>query len=201
MERQTSGSSTPASIDPGDADDGDLIALMARGDRRAFAQLYERHVAALYAYAARLLQSREEVEESVQETFVAAWEKLPDIPLVGSSTLPWLLVTCRYKSFNRGRSSDRRQRHERPLVDEWTKSTAPSTTDQVEATELMSLLASAVEKLSEIDRLVYELCILDGFTYDEAARALGATTGVVRNRLSRLRLRLRNELKVLRGTR
>ena len=47
---------------------------------------------------------------------------------------------------------------------------------------------------------VYDLCVAGDHTYELAARELGVTHAVVRNRLSRLRSRLRADLRSMRET-
>ncbi|MCU1557887.1 MAG: polymerase, sigma-24 subunit, subfamily [Microbacteriaceae bacterium] len=182
-------------------DDRELVERASEGDRRAFEQLYRRHARAVYAYAAGILRDPEEAEEVTQDTFVTAWERLREFHLIHQSALPWLLVTCRYKSLNRYRSLDRQRSHRssRP-IDDAIPDDGKTPDDSVEAAELLAAVDTAVAGLSEIDQSIYRLCLLEDMTYTEAATALGASSGSVRNRLSRLRGRLRNELSILRGS-
>lgn len=48
----------------------------ARGDARAFEQLYRAHVGRVYAICLRLVADHGRAEELAQEAFVRAWEKL-----------------------------------------------------------------------------------------------------------------------------
>jgi RNA polymerase sigma factor (sigma-70 family) len=180
-------------VDAAEVVSGDhgLVSRMQAGDREAFSQLYRRHVHAVYAYSGRILQSRDDVEDVVQETFVTAWERLKATTLIDQSALPWLLTTARYKSFNRNRARTRRSRNE--SADTRYHGAAPAADELVLAEELRIALESAVAQLSEIDRTVYEICLVDGSTYDQAAEALDTTTSAVRNRLARIRQRLRIE--------
>ena len=58
----------------------------------------------------------------------------------------------------------------------------------------------AVAALAPNDRRLYELCVEGDRTYEHAARELGVTHAVVRNRLHRLRARLRADLRSMRET-
>ena len=186
---------------PLSGDDRELVRRATEGDRRAFELLYRRHARAVYAYAAGILRDPEEAEEVTQDTFVTAWEKLREFHLIAQSALPWLLVTCRYKSLNRYRALDRQRSHRSSLaVDDSTPDEQKTPDASLEAAELLATVAAAVAGLSEIDQSIYRLCLLDDMTYAEAAAALGASSGSVRNRLSRLRGRLRSELSILRGS-
>jgi RNA polymerase sigma-70 factor (ECF subfamily) len=52
-----------------------------------------------------------------------------------------------------------------------------------------------VEGLSALDRQIFLLCATEGYAYQAAAEQLGVEHGVVRNRLSRIRTRLRTALR------
>ena len=58
----------------------------------------------------------------------------------------------------------------------------------------------AVAALSPVDQQLYALCVDGGATYEQAAQELGVSHSVVRNRIHRLRTRLRADLSALRGT-
>jgi RNA polymerase sigma-70 factor (ECF subfamily) len=56
--------------------DGELVARALDGDRWSHEVLYRRHAPSLLAMSARLLASRSDAEEVVQDTFVAGFEQL-----------------------------------------------------------------------------------------------------------------------------
>src|SRR5215470_6537049 len=58
------------------ASDAQLVARAVEGDRWGREMLYRRHAGYLLAIAARLLGSRNDGEEIVQDTFVTAFEQL-----------------------------------------------------------------------------------------------------------------------------
>jgi RNA polymerase sigma-70 factor (ECF subfamily) len=183
------------------ATDLELVEQAKGGDAAAFDELYRRHLDPVYACAARILRDNEEAAEATQDTFLTAWQRLSAFHFVGESALPWLLVTCRYKSLNRRRQLDRRDRHQSSIpLDETTLGAATSDTDTFEISELVAAIDAAVSRLSELDRRLYQLCFVEGMTYTDAAQRMGASNGSVRNRLSRLRDRLRSELSVLKGS-
>ena len=57
---------------PGE-DDAELVRRARLGDRDAFAALVERHGAAMYRYARRMLHDDGAAEDCVQEALVSAW--------------------------------------------------------------------------------------------------------------------------------
>ena len=60
-----------------EATDDELVGLVARGDKAAFARIVARHQPRLVALVARSLGSRAAAEDIVQEVFTRAWVKAP----------------------------------------------------------------------------------------------------------------------------
>ncbi|KQY60808.1 RNA polymerase subunit sigma-24 [Aeromicrobium sp. Root495] len=177
-------------------DDAALLERAQAGERGAFAALYTRHVRAVYWQAYGRLGDADLSEEVTQEVFVTAWRRIRTVHVVDASVLPWLMVTARNLAMNQVRRRSRPDRSTIPLDD-----TSPADHD-VEATVEAALVRQEIEKavgqLSSTDRRLYELCLEEGRSYDQAARELGVTQAAVRNRLSRLRQRLRADLRAMR---
>lgn len=176
----------------GHGDDRELLQLAARGDRAAFARIYDRHVRPVYWQAYVVLRDEREAEDVTQDVFVTTWQKIRTIGLVDESMLPWLLVTARYTALNAQRSRRRRR------VDGEPDDRLPADSaveDEVEAGLVRAEIDKATAALTPVDRQLYELCVAGDHTYEMAARELGVSHAVVRNRLSRLRARLRADLR------
>lgn len=166
------------------------------GDRDAFAGLYDRHVRPVYWQAYSVVRDRELAEDVTQEVFVTTWRRIRTITPVDGSILPWLLVTARYTAFNAGRKERRRAADELPA-----DAAGPGGADlEAESALIRAEINKAVSALSPIDQQLYTLCLDGGASYEQAARELGVSHSVVRNRLHRLRTRLRADLSALRGT-
>lgn len=180
--------------------DLDLLRRLADGSKAALAALYDRYSRVVYAYTAARLEPREDVEEISQDVFVTLWRKRATITIAGESALPWLLVTSRNLIANRRRSLQvvEKRRSDSP-ADGSLADVRPGPEELAERGQLLAYVDSVVAALTEPDRTVFELCIRGDHSYEEAARQVGLSEGAVRNRLSRLRGRLRNELRTLRG--
>jgi RNA polymerase sigma factor (sigma-70 family) len=179
--------------------DGDLLTRAASGDRAAFGQLYDRHVRPVYWQAYAVVRNADEAEDITQDVFITTWNKIRTISLVDESALPWLLVTARFTALNaRRRTIKARQRQSE--LDPELPDAAASIDDELEAAQVRTEIDKAVAALSPTDRRLYELCVAGDHTYELAARELGVTHAVVRNRLSRLRSRLRADLRSMRET-
>lgn len=175
-------------------DDSALVAQAAAGSEHAFRTLYRAYVRPVYWLAHGLVGNASDAEDVTQETFLVAWRKLPALELAGDSLLPWLATVCRFQAANRIRRQKRDREHTAAGADE----TLPATVDveqQVIDGELADTILREVEGLSPLDRDIFRLCATEGYAYQAAADELGVAHGVVRNRLSRIRTRLRTVVK------
>lgn len=167
--------------------DGELIRLAQRGDRGAFSAMFARHGKAVYLYAWGQTRDDRDAEDIVQEVFVVAWRKLAGIRIVDASALPWLLVTCR----NVARNALRARRHALTL----DEAILPGDRTRQERLEELTWVRQAVERLGGMDQRIIQLCLVEGYSYAEAADHLGLTTSAVAKRLERARTTLRLALR------
>lgn len=177
-----------------ESSDATLVASAASGSEHAFRTLYRSYVRPIYWLAHGLLGNAADAEDVTQETFLVAWRKIPDLQLQGESLLPWLATICRFQSANRMRAQRRDREHTAAAADD----TLPATVDveqQVIDGELADRIMREVEGLSPLDRDIFRLCATEGYAYLAAAEQLGVEHGVVRNRLSRIRMKLRTVVK------
>jgi RNA polymerase sigma-70 factor (ECF subfamily) len=179
---------------PVQTSDQKWAAQAAAGDESAFRELYRSYVRPVYWIAHGMLGSPADAEDVTQETFVTAWRKLPGFELQGESILPWLATICRFQAANRLRQRRRDHARTTEAVDETVPSTI-SVEEQVITADLAERIAAEVGTLSDLDRAIFRLCAAEGYAYQAAAEELGVSHAIVRNRLSRVRTRLRGAVK------
>ncbi|OZD30772.1 RNA polymerase subunit sigma-24 [Rhodococcus sp. 06-1477-1B] len=169
-------------------DDRALVARAAGGSEVAYRELYRAYARPVYWIAYGLVGEAADAEDVVQDTFVVAWRKIPSLRLEGDSLLPWLATVCRLQAQNRLRARRRHGSH--AALDEEIPSVVDVEAQVVQAQTVSAILA-AVERLSDLDREIFRLCAAEGYGYEAAAATLGVSHGTVRNRLSRIRSRVR----------
>lgn len=174
------------------ATDRELLRRFRAGDRAAFTEIVNRHQAHIHRQMSTLLGDSDEVRDVTQETFIAAWKKSATIDLVGDSLSAWLSATAWHIAQNRVRSEGRRPRASEAEFDRHVLDHESSTEELAEYRYLLDRIARAVAVMPEIDQQLYRLCIREGTAYDEAAEVLGIDKTAVRNRVSRIRSRLRD---------
>lgn len=181
-----------------------------QGDRRAFDRLVERHVAAVWGVAWRIVRHREDAEDVVQETFLTAFRSLPEFR-GDASFSTWLHQIARSRALNHlERAAERLRRASRPLesprpdgdgeriapdVERAASDRGPSAASPLralESKELLRRLAECFEKLPPAWKAVVALRDAESLSYEGIAEAVGIELGTVRSRLARARLALKD---------
>ena len=181
--------------------------LLRRQDREAFVQLVESTSAQIYHLALRMLNDEQDAEDVLQETYIKAYQALPGFE--GRSSLKtWLfriatnealMLLRKHKPQLASIEIDREDEdvEEPKEIVDWCCVPEP---------ELMSLetrkkLEEAAQHLSTGLKMVFLLRDVEGLSGEETATVLGISVDVVKTRLLRARLKLREELSVYFGER
>jgi RNA polymerase sigma-70 factor (ECF subfamily) len=172
-----------------------VIARVRAGEREAYAELVRVHADAAHRTAV-LLGAGAEAEDVVQVSFVKAYGALGRFK-DGAAFRPWLLRIVANEARNAYRAA-RRQRSaaERNAV---LEAAAPPLDDGdpvglVLSRERRSVLITAVDGLSEPQRMVVTCRYLLDLDEEETAEVLGWPRGTVKSRLHRALGRLREVL-------
>ena len=161
-----------------------------QGDRQAFSRLYGRYSRAVFLDLVARLRLREDAEDALQATFLAAWASLPRLA-DPARFVPWLFKIARNKARDQGRRD--RLRLVRRLEEE--DLVAPAGGDPVE----VELLKELMLRLRPETRSIVFLRGVEGWTAEEVAASQGVSTATVRRRyagaLADLRERLSRRLE------
>ncbi|MEU8794151.1 RNA polymerase sigma factor [Streptomyces sp. NPDC048643] len=169
-------------------DDALLATRAAEGDEEAFESLVRRHAPRLVGLAARLLGSRSEAEDAVQDAFVSAWRRLPEFQ--GRSSFgTWMYRIVTHRCLNVLRA-----RRQESGLDTVAEVAAPehvaSPARLAESRAALGALQTALADLSAEQRICWVLRELDGRSYEFIADTVGISQQAVRARVFRARHRL-----------
>lgn len=165
------------------------MALMADGDPRAFAFLYERHARAAAALATQMCARRVIAEEVVQEAFLSFWRSRQHFDRSRGSVRTWVLGIVRNRAID-----VLRQGAAQRVVDESDRGLedlleARELTDgEVGRRERTRELLVALDGLPPEQSRVITLAYYGGYTHTEIATMLDTPIGTVKGRM-RLGLR------------
>ncbi len=160
-----------------DLSDGELIRLIADGDRDAFEQLYQRYARSVYGLALRRLRDRERAEDAVQETFTSIWRSASSYRAEQGSGAPWLYAVARNAIVDRFRSMPA----ESGDVPE-TATREPGPEERVESASTAWQVHRAFGELPDSEQRVIELAYWGGLSQSEIADFLGIPLGTVKTR-------------------
>ncbi|MFE4950785.1 RNA polymerase sigma factor [Leifsonia sp. NPDC056665] len=161
------------------------------GDGAAFAELFRRHRDRLFRHVLRLVPTPTDAEDIVGLAFAEAWRKRRSVTFIDASILPWLLVT----GANLARNSFRaRRRHDALLAKLPEPAVVPDPAteviEQVHGSEVSARVRESFDRLSDRDKQILSLCVLEELSTADAAAILRIPAGTVKSRLSRARQRL-----------
>jgi RNA polymerase sigma-70 factor (ECF subfamily) len=181
----------------GDANDRELMARLAAGDREALTPLMERHHRRLYRIALAYLRRPDDAQDVVQEAFVKAfcaasrWDGAAD-------PAPWLSRIAVNVAIDRWRRNRRRADTFSPLAeDDHAASLADPRTPPdggVEQREMAERLRGALGLLPDRQRAVVVLRHYQDLSLEEIAQTLGMSLGTVKSSLHRALARMRQGL-------
>lgn len=158
-------------------DDAALVARAATGDERAFAAIYRRYARYVAGVAYRLLGDDAEVDDVVQETFVAASEGIG--ALKEGATLKHWLVTIAVRRVARRIERRRRQR--------WLAGIFGRTEPRAAGPEVEGdayALYEALRGISAERRVPWTLHVVEGMTLPEVAEHCGVSLATVKRRIA-----------------
>jgi RNA polymerase sigma-70 factor (ECF subfamily) len=180
-------------------DDRRLIAESLAGKSAAYGILVRRYQDRLFNTVFRLLDSPEDAQDVVQESFISAYQSLASFK--GDS----LFFTWLYRIAMNAAISLRRKKRATVSLDTGSKhdlsidpldqSRDNRPGDAMERREEESQLQAALNRLSAEHRTVVVLKDIDDMRYEDIAEVLNVPIGTVRSRLHRARLELRDLLE------
>jgi RNA polymerase sigma-70 factor (ECF subfamily) len=174
--------------------DAELLAATVGGEGAAFAVLVRRHIRAATLLAAQLLGDRDEAEDIVQDAFTVVYRNAARFD-AERPFAPWLFAMVRRLGVNRRARDVRRAR----LMRLWGRGTlAASASPAPDHAVLAGLDASAarraMEDLSPMQRVCFELVAVRGLSPREVAAMHGIRESTVRQHVFRARAALRGSL-------
>jgi RNA polymerase sigma-70 factor, ECF subfamily len=164
--------------------DEDVMQLVRRGDARAFEVIYERHSAAAFSLAYRMMGTRAGAEDVTQDAFLSLWRSGARYDRARGSVRTWVLGIVHHRAIDalrRATVHDRRRASDEGIEERFE---ARERTD-VEAArrEEAGSVRGALSSLPADQSQVIELAYFGGFTHTEIADMLDAPVGTVKGRM------------------
>jgi RNA polymerase sigma-70 factor (ECF subfamily) len=158
-----------------------LLNGLKQGDQSCFDRLYHLYSERLYVNLLKLVKHPETAEEILQDIFIQVWEKRTTIE-IHTSIRAYLFRIGENKVYDFYRKVRRDK-----LLYANVKATASEQYTHIEESLLFreneQLLHAAVASLPPQRRQVFELCKLQGQTYEQVGNLLGISTSTVNDHI------------------
>jgi RNA polymerase sigma-70 factor (ECF subfamily) len=169
-----------------------IVALVARSDQSALAELYDRFGRLAYGVALRVLRDEKLAEDAVQEAFLAAWRTADRFMPERAKASTWLLTLVHRRAVDLVRREERRRVE--ALQDDVEQASTGSAEDDAWLRFERERVQWALKRLPDQQREALELAYYGGFTQSELAERLGQPVGTIKSRMFAGLTRLRELL-------
>ncbi|WP_199433333.1 ECF RNA polymerase sigma factor SigK [Qaidamihabitans albus] len=175
----------------------ELLVEVAKGDERAFEQLYDRLAGPVFGLVRRILRDHAQSEEVAQEVLVELWRTATRYSPDKGSALNWAMTLAHRRAVDRVRSARAStDREQRATFEAGRGRPFDEVSEAVTASWERQQVRRCLSHLTELQRESVLLAYYQGYTYREVAEVLSAPQGTIKTRLRDGLIRLRDCLGV-----
>jgi len=174
----------------------DLLVRVAKGDRDAFAGLYDRLSPVVYGTIRRVLRDPAQSEEVAQEVFVEIWRTATRFDRTRGGATTWAVTMAHRRAVDRVRSEQAATNRDEKVAMLDPQRPYDSVSEAVEQTLDRERVVRALAKLTELQREAVTLAFYGGHTHTQVAELLDVPLGTVKARIRDGLIRLRDALGV-----
>jgi RNA polymerase sigma-70 factor (ECF subfamily) len=145
----------------------------------------------LYRLALRLLNNTSEAEDAVQHTMMNMWQKKDELNKI-ENVKSFVITALKNDCLNRLKKEKTIERHHGQF------GKMQSFSLEVPNGNMLAIIKNEINKLPEKQRLIIQLCDVEGYDTKEIAGIMDIDEGAVRTNLSRARQKVKMEIIKLR---
>jgi RNA polymerase sigma factor (sigma-70 family) len=159
-----------------------LVALAARSEQSALAELYDRFGRTAYGLALRILRDDALAEDAVQDAFLAVWRSASRFVPERGKASTWILTLVHRRAVDLVRREERRRADTLDRTEDAGDS-APPLDEQAWLRLQRERVQTALRQLPDQQREAIELAYYGGFTQSELSERLGQPLGTIKSRM------------------
>lgn len=171
----------------------ELVVLIRERNQNAFAYLYDNYSKALFGVINNIVNSQEESEDVLQNTFLKIWNNFDSYDHSKGRLYTWMLNISRNMAIDCTRSKHERIKNK---IQEPTDAVYHKNKLYVEDNSHDTIgLKKMVNGLKQDQQELIDLAYYQGYTQDEIAKKLGIPLGTVKTKVRQALLTLRELTK------
>ncbi|QHT67149.1 RNA polymerase sigma-70 factor [Rhodocytophaga rosea] len=163
------------------SDETELLERLIKGSEEAFEAIYVLYHNKIYRLALKFVKSEELAKEVLQDIFVKVWEHKHTINK-DLSFSAFIFKIAHNHIFNLLKRASKEVSIKKQIIAA-AEIASNQTEDEFFAAEYESLAIHAIDQLPPQRKLIFQLCRLEGKTYEEVSYALGISKSTVRDHM------------------
>ncbi len=173
-----------------------LLKRAGRGDKDAFAELYDATSARVFGLAVRVVRDPAQAEEVAQESYLELWRGSARFDPDRGSAIAWILTIVHRKAVDRVRSAEASSRRDTSYHQKNSTVEHDTTAEAAHASMEAHRVRGALTSLTDVQREALELAYFGGYTHTEVATMLDLPLGTAKTRIRDGLIRLRDTMGV-----
>ena len=170
-----------------------LLPKVARGDSRAFEDLYDVLSASVYGVARRVVRDPSRAEDVTQDVFLEVWRKAPSFDEGRGSAKTWVMTIAHRRAVDAVRRNESQKRYDVQATVDEVSHDEPA--DRLLEDEEHTAVRGCLDTLTELQLESVRLAYFNGYTYAEVATLLGKPLPTIKTRMRDGLIRLRDCLE------
>ena len=167
---------------PAVSDDA-LLALIGEGDRRAFAELYDRTAPRVLGLVTRCLRAPAQSEEVTQEVYLELWQNAARFDGSKGKALTWILTVARRRAIDRVRASQSSRDRDMKIGIRDQPTAFDVVSEAINTKFVNAEVRNALTQITLKQRETIELAYFSGLTPIEISERLGVKLTTIKTRL------------------
>lgn len=173
-----------------------LLQRSARGDERAFAELYDHTARRVHGLVLRVVRDPAQAEEVTQEVYLQAWRTSARYDETKGSAMSWLMTLAHRRAVDRVRAAEAASRQDTTYHQRTQVVPHDTTAEAAETSIEARRVRTALTELTTVQREALELAYFGGYTHTEVATMLDLPVGTAKTRIRDGLIRLRDAMGV-----
>lgn len=174
----------------------ELVALLKDKDERGYTILYNNYSSALYGVLNKIVQSNDDANDLLQDTFLKIWKNIGNYDSSKGSIFTWMMNIARNLAIDKVRSVDFRDTSQNVSMEDkvvYQIDNEYQTEQEVDGIGLQKVVDKLKPEYKQLINLVY----YQGYTQAEVAEEYGIPLGTVKTRIKAAVSTLRTLLQTL----